>query len=142
VKPGTYWKFADYYVSSIAAGEVYLGLIENDLVGTFRLVRDGHPVWSHADHSSLYLENLAVRRTWSGRGIGRQLLMWAEQETLRLNMNRLRLDCFADNAVLRKYYEDAGYEGCGEVDAEYVFGVLRLQRYQKQLKASVGTEGL
>lgn len=133
VRPGTYWKFAEYYVTSIALGEVYFGLIENELVGSFRLVSDGGPVWPGADDSSLYLENLVVRRTWSGHGIGRQLLVLAERETLRLNKYCLRLDCFADNAMLRAYYENAGYEGCGEINAHYVFGTLQLQRYQKRL---------
>jgi hypothetical protein len=45
----------------------------------------------------------------------------------------IRLDCFANNSVLRKYYEDAGYRSCGEIDAKYPFGVLRLQRYEKNV---------
>jgi len=41
--------------------------------------------------------------------------------------------CFASNVVLRRYYEDAGYLGRGEVDAVYPFGTLRFQRYEKHL---------
>jgi GNAT superfamily N-acetyltransferase len=133
IQPGTYRKFADYYVTSVAAREVYFGLIGNELVGSFRLVCDGGTVWPDSDDDSLYLENLVVRRTWSGHGFGRRLLRSAEQETLRLNKACLRLDCFANNPFLRRYYEEAGYTDCGEVEAQYAFGVLRLQRFQKLL---------
>lgn len=133
--PGTYGQFADYYAASIAASEVYVGLIGTSLVGSFRLVHDDRPVWPDIDDDdSLYLENLVVRRAWSGRGLGRQLLLWAEQQVSRVRKKYIRLDCFANNPVLRKYYEDAGYEAWGEIDACYPFGVLRLQRYQKRLQ--------
>jgi hypothetical protein len=37
---GTYRQFADYYAASIAACEVYFGLMDSNLVGSFRLVHD------------------------------------------------------------------------------------------------------
>ena len=134
VPPGTYRQFADYYAASIAAGEVYLGLIDSSLVGSFRLAENDGTVWPGAHDDSLYVENLVVRRAWSARGLGRQLLSWAEQKASRARKECIRLDCFANNPTLRKYYEDAGYEACGEIDASYPFGVLRLQRYQKRLR--------
>jgi GNAT superfamily N-acetyltransferase len=137
VRPGTYRQFAEYYAASIAAEEVHLGLFNNKLAGSFRLVQDGGPVWPGVDNDSLYLENLVVRRAWSGRSVGRQLLHWAEQKALLAGKNYIRLDCFAINPVLRKYYQDAGYEDCGEIEAQYVFGSLRLRRFQKRLQVSV-----
>jgi len=134
VPPGTYRQFADYYAGSIAAGEVYLALIDSSLVGSFRLVDNDETVWPGARDDSLYVENFVVRRAWSARGLGRQLLSWAEQKASSAQKECVRLDCFANNPVLRKYYEDAGYEACGEVDASYPFGVLRLQKYQKRLR--------
>ena len=131
VPPGTYRQFADYYAASIAAGEVYLGLIGASLVGSFRLVYEDRIAWPDADDDALYIQNLVVRRAWRGLALGRQLLLWAEQQVPRGSKRHIRLDCLATNTVLRKYYEDSGYEECGEIDARYPFGVLRLQRYQK-----------
>ena len=73
VPPGTYRQFADCYAASIAAGEVYLGLIDSSLVGSFRLAENDGTVWPGAHDDSLYVENLVVRRAWSARGLGRQL---------------------------------------------------------------------
>lgn len=133
VRPGTYRRFADYYASSIAAQEVYVAFIDNNLVGSFRLIEDGGTVWPDAGDDALYLENLVVRRTWSGQGIGRRLLLMAEHHASHTGKSYLRLDCFANNSVLRRYYENAGYSSCGEIDADYPFGKLRLHRYQKTL---------
>ena len=110
--------------------------MDSTLVGSFRLVHDDRTVWPEADDDSLYLENLGVRRAWSGRKIGRQLLLWAERKVCDIGKDLIRLDCFANNTLLRKYYEDAGYDSCGEIDAGYSFGTLRLQRYQKKLQRS------
>jgi GNAT superfamily N-acetyltransferase len=131
VQPGTYRRFGHYFGASIAAQEVYLALVDGDLVGSFRLTNDGGPVWPGATDEALYLENLVVRRTFRGRGIGRDLLLVAERKASNAGKRYLRLDCFANNSVLRTYYEMAGYDACGEIEADYPFGKLRLYRYQK-----------
>jgi GNAT superfamily N-acetyltransferase len=133
VPPGTYRQFAAYYADSITAGEVYFGVIDGRVVGSFRIVHDDETVWPGVDPDGLSVENLVVRRAWNGHGIGLRLLKWAEQKVAEAGMKYIRLDCFADNPVLRKYYEALGYEGCGGIDASYPFGSLRLQRYQKAL---------
>jgi len=83
---------------------------------------------------ALYVHNLVVRRAWSHRGLGHQLLAWAEQQTAIAGRTFLRLDCFANNPILRKYYENAGFEDRAEVDAHYSFGILRLRRYEKRVQ--------
>ena len=131
---GIYREFEDFYASSISLGEVHLAFIGADLVGAVRLAESDRVVWPADGVDAFCLENLVVRRTWSHRGVGRQLLSWAEEQTAIAHKTCLRLDCFANNAILRKYYEDAGYTGCGEVNAHYPFGVLCLQRYQKRVE--------
>src|SRR5688572_16653670 len=102
VRPGTYRQFADYYASSISAQEVHLCFIDSELVGSFRLVEDGGTVWPDAGDEALYLENLVVRRTWSGQSVGRHLLLVAERKASDAGKRYLRLDCFANNLALRK----------------------------------------
>jgi ribosomal protein S18 acetylase RimI-like enzyme len=115
---------------------VFFGCLGDDVVGALRLVGNDGIVWPLAtEDAALYLENLVVSRAWSNRGFGRLMLAWAEQQAAMAGKPCLRLDCFANNAILRKYYEDAGYSGRGEVDAQYTFGTLRLQRYEKAIQA-------
>ena len=132
--PGIHREFSDYFASSIRAGEVYLAFVDDRLVGSLRLVHDGGTVWPDTTDDSLYVENLVVRRQYGGRAIGRQLLLFAERKASLGGSMCIRLDCFANNPVLKKYYEVAGFEPCGEIDAHYPFGTLRLQRYEKRLR--------
>src|SRR5262245_20255241 len=48
VQPATYRKYATYYNASIAAGEVHLGIVGFELVGSFRFLQDGGIVWPGA----------------------------------------------------------------------------------------------
>jgi GNAT superfamily N-acetyltransferase len=59
-------------------------------------------------------DGLRVLRAYAGRGIGRAILRWAEDQVTSRDRIYLRLDCLADNAKLRAYYEDAGFLHIGE----------------------------
>jgi protein-tyrosine phosphatase len=125
---------SDYYRDSIFNNEVYLAFSGDEVAGCFRLVSSDEIVWPDAGEDALYLHSLLVIRKFSGLGFGRQMLKWCELHTRSAGKTSLRLDCFANNDVLRKYYEEAGYSCCGEVDAPYPFATLRLVRYEKRLR--------
>ncbi len=134
VPASLYRQSVAYFSDSIERGEVHLAFIDGHIVATLRLLSQDRIVWPEADHDALYVHNLVVCRAWRGRGLGRQMLDWAEQQTAIAAKRHLRLDCFASNGILRKYYEQAGFVGRGEVDAQYPFGILRLQRYEKEVR--------
>jgi GNAT superfamily N-acetyltransferase len=125
---------SDYYRDSVLKGEVYVGLLGDETVGCFRLLSADEIVWPEAEDDALYLYSLLVVRQFSGRGFGRQMLNWCEQQARLADKTFLRLDCFANNDVLRNYYEEAGYSCCGEVDARYPFATLRLVRFEKRCR--------
>src|SRR5262245_58569935 len=99
LQPGIHRDSWDYYAGSIAVGEVYLAFLGADMVGSFRLLHEDPIIWPEADSDAPYLHSLVVRRSWSGHGLGRQLLGWAEERAASLGKNHLRLDCFANNQV-------------------------------------------
>ena len=104
--------------------------------GTLRLLLREPIVWPDiTDDDAVYVYNLAVRREWADRQLGRQLLDWVDDRALSLGRTRVRLDCFADNAFLGGYYTQAGFEDRGAIDAPFPapIGTLRLQRYEKRL---------
>lgn len=87
--------------------DFYLAWDGTEPVGTFSLQTADVEMWGAQPDDALYLHSLAVRR--SHRGLGRQLLSWAEQEAGGRGKRYLRLDCDAANPALRLYYERAGY---------------------------------
>jgi len=124
----------DYYSASIGRQELHLAFVGDDFAGGLRLLQRDPVVWPDVtDDDALYLYTLAVRRTFSGRGIGRALLAWAERQVSDAGRRCLRLDCVPGNAFLRRYYEDGGFVARGEIDAVYpgLPDAIPLRRYEK-----------
>lgn len=99
-------------------GELYFAEAERAKVAVFVLLRapsDGDLFLWGPDHGrSAYLHSLAVRCSWSGHGLGRELVAYAGKLAAKAGKELIRLDCGRDNPRLRKWYEDAGFVLKGE----------------------------
>ena len=134
--PGNFRLSADYYSESIRMEEVHLAFVGDELVGTLRLLLREPIVWPEVvEDDAVYLYNLAVRRTWAGRGLGRHMLEWASDRAASLGREYVRLDCVAESDFLRDYYVQNGFEERGEIEARFPgpFGTLRLRRFEKRV---------
>lgn len=108
------------FTDQLHGGIMYVARIEGDAVGTFRLTENDARVWPEAKTGeALYLHSLAVRRSVAGSGVATEMLTWARARAGSLGMQELRLDCWAGNQRLRRYYADAGFESRGERTVEY-----------------------
>jgi len=137
---------ADYYAESIRHKEVQLAFVGDELVGTLRLLLREPIVWPDiVEDDAVYVYNLAVRRTWADRRLGRRMLEWAGDRAMSMGRRYVRLDCVADNRFLREYYDQAAFEDRGEIDARFPspVGTLRLRRYEKRVgaRATAATVG-
>ncbi len=65
-----------------------------------------------------YVQTLVARRTPAARGVGADLLRWAEQHTLSQGKTYLRLSCWAGNPKLLAYYESRGFARCSDASDE------------------------
>lgn len=139
-RPGGFHLSRDYYATSIERGEVQLAFLGETLVGTLRLLLHEPIVWPEVTaDDAVYVYNLAVRRQWANQQLGGRLLTWADHRAAALGRQYVRLDCMADNVVLRRYYAQAGFVDRGEIDARFPtpVGTLRLRRYERP----IGTTG-
>ncbi len=133
---GSFRLSADYYAESIKREEVQLAFVGDELAGTLRLLLREPVVWPEiVSDDAVYVYNLAVRRAWADRRLGRRLLAWAEARAASLGRPCVRLDCVTDNHFLRDYYTHAGFAERGEIEAQFPapVGTLRLQRYEKRV---------
>jgi GNAT superfamily N-acetyltransferase len=81
-----------------------------------RTARRDPDIWGEDSLPALYVHGLAVRREPVSRGSGIELLRWAACAAARDDLVALRLDCWAKNWRLRRYYEQAGFRHVGDVD--------------------------
>ena len=100
----------------IARGEVYVARRDRRAVGTFTLQWSDELFWPGSTDAAGYIHRIAVRR--EARGLGVELLKFAERATAATGRKLLRLDCFSGNAALCGYYERAGFVRVTDVAVE------------------------
>jgi ribosomal protein S18 acetylase RimI-like enzyme len=95
----------------ISAGQVYLANLPESAVpvGMLRFEWRGDGLWPHDAGDAGYVHSLAVRPGFHRRQLGQAMLGWAGQHVRGRQRRYLRLDCAADNQVLREYYKRLGY---------------------------------
>ncbi|KAF9582518.1 hypothetical protein BGW38_000114 [Lunasporangiospora selenospora] len=82
---------------------------------------------------AVYLHRLVVEREYKGFGLGPKALVFAEEEGLKHGKHYLRLDCMADNKLLKAYYrEKANFKEFDDYPGERLFG-----RFERPITVSV-----
>ena len=101
-------------MKDISEDRVFLALDGNEVIGTFSL-KEREKMWPKHRPDCIYLYRLAVALKFLGRKIGYKLLYKAALIANSKNKKCLRLDCWAGNRKLRKYYFEAGFNYLGDV---------------------------
>jgi ribosomal protein S18 acetylase RimI-like enzyme len=81
-----------------------------------------------AVEDAYYVYTVVSRMRPESRGVGRSLLASAAGRACTLGVTYLRLDCWADNADLRAYYEKLGFEECDAYVDEGWHGIVLQSR--------------
>lgn len=101
-----------------------------EIVGAVMLSTKDTVVWGNNTANALYLNKLGVKAEHAHMGLGRDIVLQAEELAKTKGYSIMRLDCRADNTGLCHYYERLGY---GRVDvAELPSG--NWQKFEKQLR--------
>ncbi|UVI27591.1 GNAT family N-acetyltransferase [Paenibacillus spongiae] len=104
---------------SILRGNVFVCKEGDTLAGMMMLLPEpsewDRQLWGEEGHEgAIYLHRLAINRDYAGRGLGRDMMQWAEQGIRFPGKDRIRLDCIADNPALNDFYTRIGYEFMGQ----------------------------
>ncbi|MBR4868464.1 MAG: GNAT family N-acetyltransferase [Clostridia bacterium] len=116
---------ADYFIMRVERYDDLFVAEENGRVmGVMALLKDD-PRWPNPA-KALYVHHLATHP--SVRGLGERMLDFAQQETLAMGGNLLRLDCQTVNEALNQYYKRLGFTYVGQcVDGAYEGNLMEKQ---------------
>ena len=109
-QPGAHAAAEQQLRNEVKRGNVYVWKPLNALFATIRLTGTDEAIWPNDSTAALYIHKMSVRRSLKGRGLGKLLLQWAEQRATRDGVDRLRLDCWAENQRLCKFYLSCGFQ--------------------------------
>lgn len=107
------WKlspmFRDMIKGNIDQGDVYMIKDPQGTIGTITLQWSDRKYWGDMPLDAGYIHKFAIKRSRSGQRLGIRTLQWAEAKTRKEGKKFLRLDCLANNSVIREYYEKYGF---------------------------------
>lgn len=100
---------------SVARGETYLAVEKGSVLGTIALSWDDPKFWGERPPDAGYVHRLCTTAD-AARGLGVEMLTWADITAAKRDRDWLRLDTPASNLRLRAYYESLGFQLHDEVD--------------------------
>ncbi|MCW2872190.1 MAG: family N-acetyltransferase [Streptomyces oryziradicis] len=94
----------------VCAGTPWIAEIDGVPAGTITLSGEAAPYVPAAEEPEVYVHLLVTDRRYAGRGVGSALLAHAREETRRLGIGLLRVDCYAGSeGRLVDYYRRNGF---------------------------------
>ena len=121
---------------------LWVGSRHGRMVATMRTVRSDPEIWGEDELPALYVHALASHRDPAARGSGADLLRWAADAAAADGLRAVRLDCWAENHALRRYYERAGFRHVGDVEQrDGPDRVWRASRFEMPITAPRGFYG-
>jgi protein-tyrosine phosphatase len=101
---------------SVASGETYVVLNGVAVVGTLALSWADRMFWGEQPPNAGYVHRLCTDPAIAHKGLGAELLSWADTAIAERGRTWLRLDTPASNARLRAYYDALAFRCRGEID--------------------------
>jgi GNAT superfamily N-acetyltransferase len=119
----------------ISRGEVYVARRDDRAVGTFTLQRSDELFWPGAAEEAGYIHRIAVRR--DARGLGVELLKFAERVTTATGCKLLRLDVFRETQHF--VVITSGPDSCASPTSRSMVATTRLFRDRPAASSRVST---
>jgi GNAT superfamily N-acetyltransferase len=98
-------------VSAYPNHEIYVAFGTDEMVGTFTLLIANH--LSHHGARSLVIEDVVVKTTWQGKGVGRRMMDFAVARGQHLQCYKLTLSSGITRERAHEFYEHLGFQKHG-----------------------------
>ena len=119
---GDYYPTREIFLADIAAGSLYAARIDGSMAGIIVLDEKQSPEyrdinWTDKAGKVLVVHRLCVSPAFQGQGIGKKLMLFAENYALENKYSSIRLDAFAENYISVGLYESLQYQRRGNVSS-------------------------
>ena len=135
------WFGPEWAAEQIREGTLHVALQAGAVVGTLRLLWRDDEVWPDYPNDAGYVHSLACVR--EGTGLGVVMLDWSTAEIADKGRQWLRVDCWAGNSRLHKYYANLGFAECGDIEqrgpADHHGGSWYARRFQRAIPCQPGS---
>lgn len=101
-------------VEDINSGRLMVLRKDDMIAGAVTITEDDPLIWTD-DVSALYIHRLVVARHLKGANLGRLMVEEVDNRAGVLGKSCLRLDCWATNERLKRYYERLGFRAIRDV---------------------------
>lgn len=124
------------FETDIALNQLWVAVIDYEIAGVTAITTDQSPEYADIgwdiNEPSIVTHRLAVHPKFTGRGVGAALLLQAEHEAVKRNINILRIDTNTKNQATQALFPKMGYVYAGEIGLDFRPG-LRFYCYEKRL---------
>lgn len=95
-------------------------IVEDDAVACIYSVAYEDPIiWGSQSHiGAMYIHRIVTNPDFRGRGYVAKIVTWAREHAAENDIRYIRMDTWADNLKLKKYYLGCGFEWKGTVAPE------------------------
>lgn len=106
----------------IAKQKSYVLTDQDRIIGTMYFAYENDPYYRHlisgqwlSDQPYGIVHRIVVDESIKGHGLAHQLLNYAEQQLLALNVHAIRMDTHRDNLSMQRFLTKNGFQYCGEI---------------------------
>ncbi len=124
------------FEEDIRSGQLWVAVLDAQIAGFAAITTDQEPEYAQVgwdlSEPAIVTHRLAVDLEFRGRGVGKALLVRAEEEAARRGIRVLRIDTNTNNAATNSLFPALGYRFSGEIGLGFRPG-LRFNCYEKRL---------
>ena len=106
----------DLVQQEIAENRQYKILVDGEVAAIFALTYSDPQIWLGKDgEAAIYIHRIVTHPDYRGYGFVKVIVEWAKEFSKTTLLDYIRMDTWADNERLLKYYTGCGFNHVGEI---------------------------